>query len=159
MKFEFFVSKILVALLQFNHKKTGHYSSGLLFNFWLLLVAFAIPELRWQIIESESSATRDNSTLYFVYFSLISVMIFLNCFADKEPINTTYPKTENPSPEYRASYLNQIFYYWFDRFDELTIDFQLKEKFLFLFKHCLERLASTAYRKGHLRPESIEQFS
>lgn len=42
-------------------------------------------------------------------------MLFLNCFADKQPRNTTYVKSDNPSPERSSSFLRQIFFQWFDR--------------------------------------------
>lgn len=101
-----------------NHKFKGHRTSGLLFIFWVTLVIFASPQLRWVIREYDS----DNLTTwmefqfinYITYFTLISVMLVLNCFADKEPRQSTYPnKSSNPSPERSSSFLNQIFFQWF----------------------------------------------
>lgn len=101
-----------------NHKFKGHRTSGLLFIFWVTLVIFASPQLRWVIREYDS----DNLTTwmefqfinYITYFTLISMMLVLNCFADKEPRQSTYPnKSSNPSPERSSSFLNQIFFQWF----------------------------------------------
>lgn len=42
-------------------------------------------------------------------------MLVLNCFADKPPRKSNYPKSTNPSPEKASSYLRQVFFQWFDR--------------------------------------------
>lgn len=41
-------------------------------------------------------------------------MLALNLFADSKPSRTTYPKSVNPSPELSSSFVNQIFFFWFD---------------------------------------------
>lgn len=101
------------------HKMKGHMSSGLLFNFWLILVIFAIPQLRWELrnydSENLNSWTEFQFLNYMIYFPLVSIMLLLNCFADKMPRNSTYAKAANPSPEQSSSYLRQIFFQWFDR--------------------------------------------
>jgi hypothetical protein len=106
------------------HKAKGHRTSGLLFNFWLLLVLFAIPQLMAEIrifdSKSDNGGVDMNSwsgfqyVNYITYFSLISLMLLLNCFSDKAPLNTTYAKYSNPSPELSASFIRKIFFQWFD---------------------------------------------
>lgn len=100
------------------HKIAGHVTSGLLFLFWLLLVIFALPQLRWEINNFSPDDLNRWSQFqyinYITYFSLIAVMLFLNCFADKQPRSTTYVKASNPSPEKSSSFLRQIFFQWFD---------------------------------------------
>jgi ATP-binding cassette, subfamily C (CFTR/MRP), member 1 len=100
------------------HKMKGHVSSGLLFNFWLLLTVFAIPQLLREIrdFDSENSSSWHQFQYfnYITYFSLITAMLVLNCFADKHPTKTSYQKSSNPSPERSASFLRQIFFQWFD---------------------------------------------
>ncbi|CAO1343275.1 unnamed protein product [Diamesa hyperborea] len=112
---------ILAALLQLLHKMRGKRSSGLLFCFWLLLTIFAIPQLRTEIkrfegLESSQNISWDETQfiVYVVYFSCITIMLLLNCFADKAPRNTTYTKYTNPSPEMSASFLSKIFFQWYD---------------------------------------------
>lgn len=88
--------------------------------FWFFLVVGAIFELLYTInylapSESQSSWEQFQYVNYITYFSLISVMWFLNCFADKEPRNTTYHKFDNPSPELSSSFVRQIFFQWFDK--------------------------------------------
>lgn len=96
----------------------GHRTSGLLFIFWVLLVFFAIPQLRNEIQQYESESIQSWHQFQFInyltYFSFITVMLLLNCFADVAPRKTTFTKTSNPSPELRSSFLRQVFFQWFD---------------------------------------------
>ena len=114
-----FNSKIVVAFLQYLHKVKGHVSSGLLFLFWLTLVVFAIPQLRWEIqtydSENLNSWTGFQFINYITYFTLITVMFLLNCFADKPPRKTTLKMPLNPSPELTSSFLSNILFQWFDK--------------------------------------------
>lgn len=52
---------------------------------------------------------------YIIYFSLISILLLMNCFPDKRPRKTTFVVTNvrNPSPEQKSSFLNQILFQWF----------------------------------------------
>lgn len=94
-------------------------SSGLLFLFWLFLVVFAIPQLRWEIrnydIDNLNSWTEFQFINYITYFTLICIMFVLNCFADEPPRNTTFTKTSNPSPELTSSFASNIVFHWFDK--------------------------------------------
>jgi ATP-binding cassette, subfamily C (CFTR/MRP), member 1 len=88
-----------------------------MFIFWLLLVALAIPQLRFEI-QNVSSLTpwREFQFVnYVTYFVLITTMLLLSCWSDNEPRNTTYAKSSNPSPQLSSSFVNQIFFQWFDR--------------------------------------------
>jgi ATP-binding cassette subfamily C (CFTR/MRP) protein 1 len=110
--------KTLVAFLQQYHKHKGHRTSGLLFNFWLLLTVCAIPELLFTLFEVRERATQWATfqyASYIAYFSVVCLMLVLNCFADKAPRRTTYRNYDNPSPELQASFLRQIFFQWFDK--------------------------------------------
>lgn len=111
-----------MGLLQLYHKKKGHRSSGLLLSFWLLLTFCSIPQLRWEVNNYNTSHFDDEVTwegfrfVYFVtFFSLISLMLIINCFSEKPPRHTTYVKYSNPNPELSASVLNRVFFGFFDR--------------------------------------------
>lgn len=94
-------------------------TSGLLFLFWLVLVVFAIPQLRSEIQNYDSENltrwTEFQFINFIIFFALITIMLLLNCFADKEPRSSTYvvTKVRMPSPEQRSSFLNQISFQWF----------------------------------------------
>lgn len=83
-----------------------------------MLVVFAAVQLRWELQNFDVNNLDRWSEFqyynYIVYFSLITFMLFLNCFTDKPPRNTTYPKAANPSPELKASFLSQLIFQWFD---------------------------------------------
>ena len=118
-----FHQQIFAALIQYWHKTKGHRSSGLLFTFFLLLTLFSIPQLRWEINNYNSSHFGNDGItwegyqfiIYITFFTLISCMLVLNCFADKAPRHTTYPKSSKPSPELGCSVLSRIFFAWFDK--------------------------------------------
>lgn len=111
-----------MAILQQIHKNKGHRTSGLLFTFWVLIVICSIPQLRWEVInfntgdfENDGITWEGYKFIHFVtFFSLISVMLILNCFIDKPAKYTTYPKSTKPNPELNASIVNRIFYGFYD---------------------------------------------
>lgn len=107
------------------HKLKGHLTSGLLFLFWLFLTFFAIPQLRHEVMNVDTPIDIDNPEIentfqfynYVAYFSMICIMTVLNCFADKPPKYSTYPKSLHPRPckELFVSFLDQIHFFWFTR--------------------------------------------
>ncbi|KAJ6635067.1 Multidrug resistance-associated protein 1, partial [Pseudolycoriella hygida] len=109
---------IVVVFLQAIHKIKGHSTSGLLFLFWLTLAVFATPQLRSEIQNNGSktlTSAKSRFINYVIYFVLISKMLLMNCFADKEPRTSKFSVTKisKPSPEQRSSFLNQILFEWF----------------------------------------------
>lgn len=88
-------------LLVFN-RKYGLRTSGLQFLFWFFLCIFGIPQLRYQIRErifrqdtgGLNRFDEYNFTSYIIFFGLSVAIWFVNCFADKEPLQTKYPKSE-----------------------------------------------------------------
>jgi ATP-binding cassette, subfamily C (CFTR/MRP), member 1 len=112
---------ILAGAIQFYHKKKGYPNSGLLFMFWFLLSICSTAQLRWEVInyrDDNFTPEINSNGFQFInfttFFALISLMTILNCFCDKMPRNSSYPKFSNPSPELRASALNRIFFGWID---------------------------------------------
>lgn len=107
-------------MIQLLHKRTGHITSGLLFQFWLIIVICGIPQLISEIRtfdnDNLNSWTEFQFINYITYYTLITIMLVLNCFTDDLPRNTTFKKPTNPSPEQTVSFLNQIFFHWFDKF-------------------------------------------
>lgn len=97
----FFFQALSATLLVFN-RKYGLRTSGLQFLFWFFLWIFGIPQLRSQI--RERIYRHDTGTLnrfdeyyftsYIIFFALSVAIWFVNCFADKEPLQTKYPKSE-----------------------------------------------------------------
>jgi ATP-binding cassette subfamily C (CFTR/MRP) protein 1 len=131
--------QIYVAALQYFHKIKGHHTSGILFNFWIFLVFCATPQLYFEIrtvlSEGFPTTTMTVSQWFFIYycayFALIFVMLVLNCFSDKHPKNSTFPKHSNPSPELSVSFLNKLHFQWFTSIAWLGFRRPLNENDLF----------------------------
>ncbi|KAG5675829.1 hypothetical protein PVAND_005699 [Polypedilum vanderplanki] len=116
------ITFIYVGMLQYLHKIKGHHTSGILFNFWILLVFCATPQLFFEIRNIVNDGFPEEITFdqwsfiyYCTYYSLACVMLLLNCFSDKKPRNSTFPKYSNPSPELSVSFLNKLHFQWFTR--------------------------------------------
>lgn len=113
---------MFIGVLQHYHKRKGHRSSGLLLTFWLLLAVCSIPQLRWEVNNFNTKHFDEELTYegyrfinYVTFYSIVSIMLILNCIVDKPPRHTTYPKSPNPSPELSASMLNRAFFGFFDK--------------------------------------------
>ncbi len=114
------LSQIYVGILMILHKRKGHNSSGLLFNFWLLLTFMAIPQLLHEIrnMNEENFVNDFNITQlqfynYITYFLLLSLLTILNCFADSHPTHSDFPSSEKPCPENHESFLSKVHFFWF----------------------------------------------
>lgn len=117
-------------LVHFN-RVYGMRSSGLLFFFWFLLTLFGIPRLitdsRLNSLQADTEefdredtdmfeSQHFNFVSYIIFFTLSTLMLLLNCFADTEPLEMKYPPKEKPCPEPRASFPSKLFFHWFDSF-------------------------------------------
>lgn len=109
------------ALLEGN-RRFGLRTSGLQFLFWLLLLICCIPQLRSQIQGRHNRIAHDiDSPLeefyfasYLIFYIFTLAIWMLNCYADREPLQTKYPKSKKPYPEQGSSFLSRLFYTWFD---------------------------------------------
>lgn len=113
---------MLSALLLEANRRYGLRTSGLQFLFWTLLLICGIPQLRTQIrgrklrqLQDQDDSHADYTFWSYLIFYIISLALWiLNCYADREPDQTKYPKSQNPYPEQGASFLSRLFYTWFD---------------------------------------------
>ncbi|XP_030761803.1 multidrug resistance-associated protein 1 isoform X2 [Sitophilus oryzae] len=112
------LSFILSAALLFFNKKYGLRTSGLLFLFWFFLGLCGAIQFRSEIRNASTKEYPESYysyITYLVYYPLVILMLLLNCFADRPPKITKYPKTQNPCPEEGASFLSRMVFAWFDR--------------------------------------------
>ncbi|XP_046388373.1 multidrug resistance-associated protein 1 isoform X3 [Ischnura elegans] len=103
-------------LLLLNMRK-GLRSSGLLFIFWFLFCICEAVQYRYHIIYATENADHGTSfsfVLFMIYYPLLVVMLFLNCFSDAAPQFLYYPPEKNPCPEKGASFLSRITFSWYD---------------------------------------------
>lgn len=116
------IFKVLSAVLLEANRRYGLRTSGLQFLFWMFLLICGIPQLRHQIQERHIRQAKDIDRSYeeyifasYLIFYIINLAIWmLNCYADREPNQTKYPKSNKPYPEQGASFLSRTFYTWFD---------------------------------------------
>uniref|UniRef100_A0A0P4ZLR4 ABC-type glutathione-S-conjugate transporter n=1 Tax=Daphnia magna TaxID=35525 RepID=A0A0P4ZLR4_9CRUS len=109
---------VLTLGLMLAGKKRGIRSSGPLFLFWFLLTfcgGFTYAARIKSIIDGMNKMETYPFVWEMVYYPLVVVMFFINCFADKEPLYMEGEgKSDNPCPEEAASFLNVITYTWLD---------------------------------------------
>ncbi|XP_059352167.1 multidrug resistance-associated protein 1-like isoform X3 [Daphnia carinata] len=109
---------VLTLGLMLAGKKRGIRSSGPLFLFWFLLAfcgGFTYAARIKSIIDGMNNMETYPFVWEMVYYPLIVLMFFINCFADKEPLYMEgESKSDNPCPEEGASFLNVITYTWLD---------------------------------------------
>ncbi|KAJ8673709.1 hypothetical protein QAD02_004971 [Eretmocerus hayati] len=106
---------VLALVLLFYNSKFGMRTSGLLWQFWLLLSLCGVVQyrslLRKNYSDSESSY---QFVSYMIYYPVILVMFLLNFFVDAEPKFSEYPPAERPCPEQAASFPSRLTFGWFD---------------------------------------------
>lgn len=108
-------------LLEAN-RRGGLRTSGLQFLFWAFLLICGIPMLRTKIRsrhERQANQVEDHFaeyyfTSYLIFYIFSLAIWFLNCYADRAPLKTKYPKSDKPYPEQGASFLSRLLYTWFD---------------------------------------------
>lgn len=142
--------------MYFN-KVYGVRTSGSLFLFWLFFAIFSIPRV---ITESRLFDERQNGTTddtawaeyqfisYCIFFGLVCLVFFLNCFADVDPRESKFEKQEKPCPEMQSSFLSRILFAWFDRMALLGYRKPLETKDLWDMRYeDSSRVVSPAFQK------------
>ncbi|KRT79870.1 ABC transporter ATP-binding protein [Oryctes borbonicus] len=106
---------LAVSLVYYN-RRNGLVTSGLLFQFWLLCAIFGAPQFRTEIREAQIATPEPyyDYISYIIYYPIVLLMLFLNCFADKPPTISKYRNSDSPCPELRSSFLSKLVYTWFD---------------------------------------------
>ncbi|XP_044271389.1 multidrug resistance-associated protein 1 isoform X7 [Tribolium madens] len=106
----------LSAVLLVYNRKYGLCTSGLQFLFWLSLAICGAFQYRTEIngSQEEISESQYSYISYLIYYPVVLVMLFLNCFADRPPRRSEYPKLKNPCPEENSSFLSRLLFSWFD---------------------------------------------
>lgn len=85
----------LSALLLVYNRKHGLRTSGLQFLFWLLATICGTPQFRSEILEANRQTPEPFYFYisYLIYYPFIILMLLLNCFVDKPPTFSEYPRT------------------------------------------------------------------
>uniref|UniRef100_A0A1I8B942 Multidrug resistance-associated protein n=1 Tax=Meloidogyne hapla TaxID=6305 RepID=A0A1I8B942_MELHA len=109
------VSLFLALILMLGCRRFGLATSGVLFNYWLLLAVCGIPRFR-EAIElwfGGSGEDKDHfaALLLILYYVVVLKISFISCFADRSRNDEINQKT---CPEPSVSFLNRILFVWFD---------------------------------------------
>lgn len=88
----------------------------------MTLLVCSLPQLRSQLRNRNERVAANNTNAYdeynftsfIIFFAFTGANWLLNCWADKEPLELKYPKSEKPCPESAASFLSRLFFTWFD---------------------------------------------
>ncbi|EYC24578.1 hypothetical protein Y032_0013g1981 [Ancylostoma ceylanicum] len=107
-----YIGLCLALTLLIACRNRGIVTSGVLFNYWLLMTLCGLPELRF-LLERHFSAGVESDLhfcLYMIYYPLVCLELILSCFADT-PSGAFIGK--QTCPELSTSFLNQITFNWF----------------------------------------------
>ncbi|XP_068898239.1 multidrug resistance-associated protein 1 isoform X4 [Tenebrio molitor] len=110
------LSFALSAVLLVYNRKYGLCTSGLQFLFWFLMALCGAIQFRTEVRGSREEIPESYYSYisYLIYYPFILIMLFLNCFADRAPRHSEYPKLQNPCPEEHSSFLSRLLFSWFD---------------------------------------------
>ncbi|XP_063922502.1 multidrug resistance-associated protein 1 isoform X5 [Zophobas morio] len=110
------LSFALSAVLLVYNRKYGLCTSGLQFLFWLLTAVCGAVQFRTEVRGSKEDLPESQYAYisYLIYYPVVLIMLFLNCFADRPPRHSEYPKLQHPCPEENSSFLSRLLFSWFD---------------------------------------------
>ncbi|XP_012271250.1 multidrug resistance-associated protein 1 isoform X2 [Orussus abietinus] len=105
---------ILAAVILVYNRKYGMRTSGLLFQFWFLLVVFGVVQFRSSLRKYYSTESSYSFVSYMIYYPVILVLLLLNFLVDAEPRYSEFPQGERPCPEQSSSFPSRVLFAWFD---------------------------------------------
>ncbi|XP_075623992.1 multidrug resistance-associated protein 1 isoform X2 [Balearica regulorum gibbericeps] len=101
-------------LIQYERIK-GVQSSGIMMIFWLVSLSCAIVVFRSKIIHALNTGAEVDAFRYVTfcfYFLLLFVQLILCCFPERPPLFSETVNDPNPCPEFSASFLSRITFWW-----------------------------------------------
>ncbi|XP_050762062.1 multidrug resistance-associated protein 1 isoform X2 [Gymnogyps californianus] len=101
-------------LIQYERIK-GVQSSGVMTIFWLISLSCATVVLRSKIIHALNVGAEVDAFRYVtfcIYFILLFVQLILCCFPERPPLFSETVNDPNPCPEFSASFLSRITFWW-----------------------------------------------
>ncbi|XP_075021177.1 multidrug resistance-associated protein 1 isoform X6 [Calonectris borealis] len=101
-------------LIQYERIK-GVQSSGVMTIFWLISLSCATVVFRSKIIHALNMGAEVDAFRYVtfcIYFILLFVQLILCCFPERPPLFSETVNDPNPCPEFSASFLSRITFWW-----------------------------------------------
>ncbi|XP_056607956.1 multidrug resistance-associated protein 1 isoform X1 [Triplophysa dalaica] len=96
----------------------GVQSSGVMLNFWLITIVCATVTFRSKILHAlnePASVDVFRYTTFYIYYTLLLISFILSCLSDQLPLFSKAVKDSNPCPEFGASFLSNITFWWINR--------------------------------------------
>ncbi|XP_010079777.1 PREDICTED: multidrug resistance-associated protein 1, partial [Pterocles gutturalis] len=101
-------------LIQYERIK-GVQSSGVMTIFWLISLSCATVIFRSKIIHALNTGAEVDKfrfVTFCIYFILLLVQLILCCFPERPPLFSETVNDPNPCPEFSASFLSRITFWW-----------------------------------------------
>ncbi|NXM50901.1 MRP1 protein, partial [Gymnorhina tibicen] len=101
-------------LIQYERIK-GVQSSGVMTIFWFISLLCATVVFISKIKHALNMGADEDAFRYvtfFIYFVLVSVELILCCFPEQPPLFSETVNDPNPCPEFSASFLSRITFWW-----------------------------------------------
>uniref|UniRef100_A0A663N781 Multidrug resistance-associated protein 1 n=1 Tax=Athene cunicularia TaxID=194338 RepID=A0A663N781_ATHCN len=98
-------------LIQYERIK-GVQSSGVMTIFWLISLLCAVVVFRSKIINALNTVDAFRYATFCIYFILLLVQLILCCFPERPPLFSETVNDPNPCPEFSASFLSRITFWW-----------------------------------------------
>ncbi|XP_030339197.1 multidrug resistance-associated protein 1 isoform X2 [Strigops habroptila] len=101
-------------LIQYERIK-GVQSSGIMMIFWLISLSCATVVFRSKIKHALNTGAEVDAFRYAtfcIYFILLLVQLILCCFPERPPLFSETVNDPNPCPEFSASFLSRITFWW-----------------------------------------------
>ncbi|NWU60420.1 MRP1 protein, partial [Pterocles burchelli] len=101
-------------LIQYERLK-GVQSSGVMTIFWLISLSCATVVFRSKIIHALNTGAEVDTfrfVTFCIYFILLLVQLILCCFPERPPLFSETVNDPNPCPEFSASFLSRITFWW-----------------------------------------------
>ncbi|XP_042654867.1 multidrug resistance-associated protein 1 isoform X1 [Tyto alba] len=101
-------------LIQYERIK-GVQSSGVMMIFWFISLSCATVVFRSKIIHALNTGAEVDAFRYVtfcIYFILLLVQLILCCFPERPPLFSETVNDSNPCPEFCASFLSRITFWW-----------------------------------------------
>ncbi|MED6290494.1 Multidrug resistance-associated protein 1, partial [Characodon lateralis] len=124
-------------IIQYERMK-GVQSSGVMLIFWLLALLCATVTFRSKILQAlgePETVCIWRYTTFYIYYAFLLVALVLSCLTDQLPLFSQAVKDSNPCPEFGASFLSRITFWWITRMMMVGYRRPLEEKDLWSLNH------------------------
>nr|XP_020463909.1 multidrug resistance-associated protein 1-like [Monopterus albus] len=147
-------------IIQYERMK-GVQSSGVMLIYWLLALLCATVTFRSKILQALNQLVTVSVwryTTFYIYYALLLVALFLSCLTDQLPLFAQNVKDSNPCPEYGASFLSRITFWWISRMVITGYKRPLEEKDLWSLnpEDCSQKVVPQLVQRWKLQCQKVK---